>query len=212
MQSEVCNDPNEEYNSNDDGGENVYYSNNSENTPEEPDETNVEEIPYDVVNTEESITQNSDPENIIYDGFDDDEYEENSNELDDEALNAFLMQLFKAKRINIKKQREGKVLPSVKKYLKFNFEEKGKCKNLTPFVIKNLLNICDLMMTGKIPVHISHGDKGVIEHILDKDTLQEDIKFMLVGDFRIHGYIFNGYVLTVLKYKFSIDNLNLIFL
>jgi hypothetical protein len=71
--------------------------------------------------------------------------------------------------------------------LKLDFEEKGE--KLTPFVTKNLLHICELILSDKIHVDVSPGDRGVIEYIVDKNTPMKDIKFTLVEDFRIHGYI-----------------------
>jgi hypothetical protein len=123
---------------------------------------------------------------------DDDEYCEddiNTNDLDDEALNAFILQLLQAKRQSIQKRREGKVIPSVKKFLKLSFDEKSKSENLTPFVIKNLSHICELMITETIPIKIGRGDKSVIRHILDKETPQQDIKFTFAEDIRVQCYI-----------------------
>jgi hypothetical protein len=85
------------------------------------------------------------------------------------------------------KKRENKLIPSVNKYLKYDFEEKGE--KLTPFVTRNLLNICELILADKIHLEVSPGDREVMEYIVDKDTPMKDIRFTLVEDFRIQGYI-----------------------
>ena len=65
--------------------------------------------------------------------------------------------------------------------------EKGE--KIKPLVTKNLLHVCELILANKIEVDVSPGDRGVLEYIVDKDTPIKDIKFTLVEDFRIHGYI-----------------------
>jgi hypothetical protein len=85
------------------------------------------------------------------------------------------------------KKKESKLIPSVNKYLKLDFEEKGE--RITPSVTRNLLHICELILTNKIDVTVAPGDREVLEYIVDKDTPMKDIKFTLVEDFRIHGYI-----------------------
>jgi hypothetical protein len=71
--------------------------------------------------------------------------------------------------------------------LKYDFEEKRQ--NLTPFVTKNVLHVCELILADKIHLDVSPGDRAVMEYIVDKDTPKKDIKFTLVEDFRIQGYI-----------------------
>jgi hypothetical protein len=158
--------------------ENECYSNEIEKNEEGEIPDNEENI----VEQNSQINDNGDDEYMADDEYCENNNDEDNNELDDEALNAFILQLLEAKRISIKKRREGKVLPSVKKFLKLSFDQKSKRENLTPLVIKNLLHICDLMITEKIPIKISHSDKSVIRHILDKDTAEQDIKFTFAED------------------------------
>ena len=177
--------------------ENIDYTNENTDIEKEEDEEldQIENILFDVQENiaedpspcENTITDEGDCDFESYPDYANEDYEENNNELDEEAINSFITQLFELKRNNLKKKREGKVIPSVKKYLKLDFEGKGE--NLTPFVTKNLLHICELILSDKIHVDVSHSDRGVIEHIVDKDTPMKDIKFTLVEDFRIHSYI-----------------------
>ena len=118
---------------------------------------------------------------------DDDEGEKNTNELDEEAINAFIVQLFQLKKNTLLKKKESKLIPSVNKFLKLDFEQKGE--QITHTVTKKLLHICDLILTKKININVSEGDREVLEYIVDKDTPMKDIKFTFVEDFRIQGCI-----------------------
>ncbi|CAB3977068.1 Hypothetical predicted protein [Paramuricea clavata] len=132
-----------------------------------------------------------------YEGYDDDNNNNNdngcdeivggeNNELDEEAINSFILQLFQLKK-NLMKKRENRIIPSVNKYLKLDFEEKGE--QLTPTVTRNLLHICELILADKIHIDVSPGDREVMEYIVDKDCPTKDKRFTLVEDFCIHRYI-----------------------
>ena len=120
-----------------------------ENTPvcsEEQEEEYFKEQHEPVEEQHDHAPAEIEPEIEEYEGYDDDDegVEENNNELDEEAINSFILQLFQLKKNNLLKKRESKLIPSVNKYLKLDFVEKGE--KITPFDTKNLLHICELIL------------------------------------------------------------------
>ncbi|CAB4006574.1 Hypothetical predicted protein [Paramuricea clavata] len=171
--------------------ENIYYDDEELATTEEQNDEDIlperEEVIEEMIEEEQHdhapVIVEGEPE-----GYSEPEgCEENTNELDEEAINVFILQLFQLKKQNLLKKKESKLIPSVNKFLKLDFEQKGE--QITPTVTKNLLHICELILTNKIDVTVSPGDQEVLEYIVDKDTLVKDIKFTFVEDFRIQGYI-----------------------
>ena len=47
--------------------------------------------------------------------------------------------------------------------------------------------LCDNIVSGKIPIDISHAEKGM-RHIIDKSTSEADVKLLLVEDWHLHFY------------------------
>ena len=152
---------------------------NDDNARDDDNDEWYEDVDDDVDSGQYSRPVGYDAEDIADD--------ENENTLDQEAITTFIQQLFTLQKKNIQKKRESRLIPSLNKFLRYDIDEKGA--NITPQMVTNLLHVCELIYTNKIDVKTHPSDLEVMEYILDKDTLQKDIKFTLVEDFHIHAYI-----------------------
>jgi hypothetical protein len=85
------------------------------------------------------------------------DYNLNDNEGEEETFKTILKELINLKTSEAKKRKESQFIPSTKKYLKSSFEE--KVAQITPNVINNLTYLCDNIVSGKIPLDISHAEK-----------------------------------------------------
>ncbi|CAB3976758.1 Hypothetical predicted protein [Paramuricea clavata] len=107
--------------------------------------------------------------------------------LDDQVIQGFFKQLLQLQEQVEKKKKENRLIPCVSNFMKLDFDQRSR--QISPTITPHLLHVCDLIVRDKLDIKIDHGDRGVLEHITSKDCPKKDIKFTLVEDMRIHGYI-----------------------
>lgn len=107
---------------------------------------------------------------------------EDDEMISDELFRKVLKQLVTLKS----KKKQSKVIPSSKKFLQMNMNDRSR--HLTKTVTKNLLHLLDFVVKGKLPIDISVDNKRFMRHLLDKRTPHEDVAVALVEDFRTHVF------------------------
>ncbi|CAB3988434.1 Hypothetical predicted protein [Paramuricea clavata] len=154
---------------------------NVENT----DQPDVEAVEVDEENT--NIQPGNEDENISdfqsnFENCDDDGDDEN-----DQVMQGFFKQLLHLQEQIEKKKKENRLIPCVSNFMKLDFDERSQ--QISPTITRHLLHVCGLIVRNKLDIQIDHGDRVVLEHITGKDCPKKDIKFTLVEDLRILGYI-----------------------
>ncbi|CAB3997392.1 Hypothetical predicted protein [Paramuricea clavata] len=107
--------------------------------------------------------------------------------LDEQVIQGFLKHLLQLQEQAEKKKKENRLIPCVSNFMKLDFDQRSQ--QISPTITQHLLHVCGLIVRDKLGIKIDHGDRGVLEHITSKDCPKKDIKFTLVEDMRIHGYI-----------------------
>ncbi|CAB4004475.1 Hypothetical predicted protein [Paramuricea clavata] len=170
----------------DDDDDDTVAPENVENTDQTDDVDNTAAVQVDEGNTD---IQSYEDDNIsdfhIDNNFENCESEEAG--LDDQVIQGFFKHLLQLQEQVEKKKKENRLIPCVSNFMKLDFDQRSQ--QISPTITRHLLHVCDLIVRDKLDIKIDHGDRGVLEHITSKDCPKKDIKFTLVEDMRIHGYI-----------------------
>ena len=170
---EVKNDENNDENDDDDGGDG-------------------EDFGDDSVHEEEIIEAENDRENngemYIDELCKSDEEEEDGKSADglsDELFSKVLSDLIHLKSRNDLKKKKSPLIPSVTKFLNTSINK----RSITRDVKKNMLNLCQHVHRGKVPVTISTDSQRFLRHFLDKRTPKEDVNIALSENLIVHSIL-----------------------
>ncbi|CAB3998056.1 Hypothetical predicted protein [Paramuricea clavata] len=139
---------------------------------EEPKENNVEG------------EKCSEDEMCIDDLCESDDEKDEKHALSDELFSKVLSDLIQLKSRD-DKRKKSHLIPSVTKFLNTTITKRSISKD----VKKNMLNLCQHIHRGKIPVTISIDSKRFLKHLLDKRTPKEDVNVALSENLLVHSIL-----------------------
>ncbi|CAB3988322.1 Hypothetical predicted protein [Paramuricea clavata] len=126
----------------------------------------------------------SEDEMYIDDLCESDDEKDEKHALSDELFSKVLSDLIQLKSRD-DKRKKSHLIPSVNKFLNTNITK----RSITKDVKKNMLNLCQHIHRGKIPVTISVDSKRFLGHLLDKRTPKEDVNVALSENLIVHSIL-----------------------